>query len=109
MHEIMNELVDLKVVFYSWWMESNVQKVMEKHQVTGYHGGWMEAFRFTQVAPLPSGSKPAPHPTRMMNRDEVKKTYRDGIYGGGWQPDDAVLDEILRVAIEDTVELLKFK
>ena len=109
MHEIMNELPDMKMSFYSWWTETNVQKVMEKHQVAGYHGGWMEAFKFCRVAPLPTGTKPAPHPARMLNRDEVKKTFKDGIYGGGWQPDDAILDEILEVAIADTVELLKFK
>jgi hypothetical protein len=61
------------------------------------------------VAPLPAGTKVAPHPARLLNREEEKKVYKDGIFGGAWQPDDAVLDEIMQVAIEDTVELLKFK
>jgi creatinine amidohydrolase len=109
LHEIMNEIPDLKIVFYSWWMEENVGKVMEKHAIPGYHGGWMEAFKFSRVAPLPSGTKPSPHPQRMLNRLENKKTYKDGIYGGGWQPNDAILDEILETAISDTIEMLKFK
>jgi creatinine amidohydrolase len=109
MHEIMNELTDIRVCFYSWWTEENFRKVITKHQVEGFHGGWMESFKFNRVAPLPAGTKVAPHPARLLNREEEKKVYKDGIFGGAWQPDDAVLDEIMQVAIEDTVELLKFK
>jgi hypothetical protein len=45
----------------------------------------------------------------MMNREEVKKLYKEGIYGGAWQPDDSILDEILQAAIQDTIDLLKFR
>ena len=109
MHEIMNEITDIKVTFYSWWTEENFKKVIARHQVEGFHGGWMEAFKFNRVASLPAGTKEPPHHARLLNRVEEKKVYKDGIFGGTWQPNDAILDEILQVAIEDTVELLKFR
>jgi creatinine amidohydrolase len=109
LHEMMNVLDDLQAIFYSWWMEPNVQKVMEKHGVPGFHGGWMESFNFTRVVDLPKGEKKAPKPTRMLNAKENRKTYQDGVYGGRFQPDDKILDEIFRIAVADIFELLKFK
>lgn len=109
LHEMMNELDDLQAIFYSWWMESNIQKVMEKHGVPGFHGGWMESFKFTRVANLPKGEKEAPKPTRMLNAKENRKTYHDGVYGGRFQPDDKILDEVFDTAVSDIIELLKFK
>lgn len=109
LHEMMNTLDNLQAIFYSWWMEPNVERVMEKYGVPGYHGGWMESFKFTRVIDLPKGEKKAPHPTRMLNAKENRKTYQDGVYGGRFQPNDKILDEIFEVAVADIIELLKFK
>jgi len=79
LHELLNELSDLKFVFYSWWMEPAAIAVMEKRHLAGFHANWMEAFPFTRVAELPKGEKEPPNPKRMLNAEEMRKTYGDGV------------------------------
>jgi creatinine amidohydrolase len=108
-HELVDELPESKVIFYSWWIEAAVQKVMEKHALPGYHANWMEAFPFTRVAELPTGEKTPPQPKRMLSSREMREAYDDGVYGGRYRPDDKILDEVLEAAVQDILKLIDFK
>lgn len=109
LHELLDELPQSKLVFYSWWIEPAVQKVMEKHALAGYHASWMEAFPFTRVFDLPKGEKVPPKPARMLNAAEMRETYGDGVYGGRYEPDDKILAEVMEAAVNEVVDLISFK
>lgn len=109
LHEIMNELSDLQIIFYSWWVENACTLIMKKHNVEGNHANWMEAFSFCRVAELPTGTKISPHPGQMLNADQMRRVYKDGSYGGNYIPDDRILEEVMTSMIEEVCELLKFK
>ncbi len=109
LHEIMNELSDLRIIFYSWWVENACTSIMKKYNVEGNHANWMEAFSFCRVADLPVGTKVPPHPRQMLNADQMRKVYKDGSYGGDYMLDDRILDEVMTLMIGEVCELLKFK
>jgi len=44
----------------------------------------------------------------MLNAEEMRKTYGDGVYGGVYVPDDKVLDEVFKAAVAEVCELIKF-
>jgi hypothetical protein len=81
---------------------------MEKHAIPGFHANWMEAFQFCRVAELPEGEKEPPHPNQMLNADQMREVYKDGIYGGRYIPDNKILDEVFSAAVEEVCELIKF-
>ena len=82
LHELLDELPKSRIAFYSWWVEPAVQQVMEKHTVPGFHANWMEAFPFTRVTDLPKGEKTPPQPKRMLNSEEMRQVYGDGVFFG---------------------------
>lgn len=108
-HEILNQLPDFQVNWYSWWQSHSVQAVAIKHELKSYHAGWIEAFPFTQVGSLPTGSKIPPLVTKMMDANRSRQVYGDGVFGGSYEVDKAVLDEVFDAALQDILLLLKFE
>ncbi|HZW03215.1 MAG TPA: creatininase family protein [Anaerolineaceae bacterium] len=106
--ELVNELPGLQVGFYSWWTSHSVESVAVKHDLKRYHAGWLEAFPFTQVSELPEGSKIPPAFQGLPGAERARKLYGDGVFGGAYRVDDAVMQEIFTAALEDVLMLLKF-
>jgi creatinine amidohydrolase len=108
LHELTNALPDLKVGWYNWWLAPAVQAITEEVGKKGYHANWFEAFPSCRVAELPAGEKAAPATTRVLNADEYRAVYGDGVMGGYYAPDDADLQRIFDVAVGEVVERLSF-
>jgi creatinine amidohydrolase len=108
-HEVINQLSDFQVNWYSWWQSHSVQTVALKHELKSYHAGWIEAFPFTRVCDLPAGSKISPPVTMMMGANLARQTYGDGVFGGFYEVEQAILDEIFEAALQDVLQLLKFE
>lgn len=110
LNELVNELPDLKVDWYSWWVAASVKQVATEAGLTPNHANWLEAFSFCRVAELPEGVKPAtPAARAVLNAEETKATYGDGVFGGGpYKADEAVMQKIFEAAVADVVEKLKF-
>jgi creatinine amidohydrolase len=106
--ELANELPGLKTQWYSWWMEPNVTAAAAKHGLKSYHAAWMESFRFTRVAELPKGEKKPVVDNGLSSAEATRKAAGDGVYGGPYQVDDAIMDELFAVMVEDIVKLLEF-
>jgi creatinine amidohydrolase len=107
--EICNEHIDLKIHWYAWWTAASVTKVAEAHGLKSYHAAWIEAFPFVRVAELPQGEKQPATSRAVQNAEEYRTIYGDGVFGGPYQVDDAILDEIFSAAVEDILQLLKFE
>lgn len=106
--ELLNQLPDLKLAWYSWWVEPHVLAVVEKHQLQPYHASWFEAFRFTRVCELPAGEKTAVDKSGLLSAAQSRALFGDGVFGGKYQVEDAIMEEILEAAAQDVLELLKF-
>ena len=105
--ELMNELPDLKAAWYSWWIAANVTECAAKHGLHSEHAAWIENFRFTRVAELPAGEKPLVWSKWLHGAAGTRDLAGDGVYGGPYQVDDAIMDELFQVAAQDVIDLVE--
>ena len=108
LYELANQFPDLKLAWYAWWQSHSVQSVAEKHDLKPAHANWLEAFQFTQVSELPMGEKTPPKIDGLLGAKEARAAYGDGVFGGAYQADPSIMDEIFSVAVEDILQLLRF-
>lgn len=106
--EIANSLPGIKMAWYSWWSSHSVTEAAMKHELKSYHAAWIEAFPFTRVAELPQGEKTPPHYAGLLNAEDTRAVFGDGVFGGPYQVDPQIMDEIFATALEDVLYLLDF-
>jgi len=104
--DVANSLSSLKINWYSWWESHSVAAVALKHELVIEHASWAEAFPFTRVSDLPSEPKLPVKSTGLLNAEETRKIYGDGMFGGPYQVDDEVMAEIFQAALDDIIHLL---
>lgn len=109
LYELANQLSGIRLNWYSWWTSHSVEAVAIKHELKRYHAGWIEAFPFTRVAELPEGEKTPPHIPGLMSADEARIVYGDGVFGGPYSVDPAIMNELFSAALLDILQLLKFE
>lgn len=109
LYELANQLPELKLAWYAWWQSHSVQAIAEKHELKPAHANWLEAFPFTIVSELPQGDKIPPHGEGLLNSKTARLAYGDGVFGGTYQVDQAIMDEIFMAAVGDILQLLKFE
>lgn len=107
--ELANSLPELKFSWYAWWESNGVQDLAQKYHLAPEHASWMEAFPFTRVADLPAGEKPGVSFTGVLNAAETRAKYGDGSFGGKYQVDDAIMQELFDICLLDVINLLKFE
>jgi creatinine amidohydrolase len=106
--ELVNELPGLKASWYSWWLAPSTQAVAEQAGLKPNHAAWSEAFAFCRVADLPAGEKPSSTSTRLLNAEETRALYGDGVFGGAYSAGDEVMQRLFDACIADVVERLRF-
>jgi len=109
LYEIANSLTDLHLAWYAWWTANSVQSVGLKYGLKSYHAGWIEAFPFNQVGEMPQGEKIPAKVPGLASSQSAREIYGDGVFGGAYQVDAAIMDEIFHAALEDILQLLKFE
>ncbi len=110
LYELATEMPDLRLSWLSWWKVPQVDKVEKKHDLSSTHADWSEAFPFTRVAPLPEGEKPPVETPWMVGAKAARELLGDGMYGGKYQVDPEIMEELFTAAIEGAlVELEKLK
>jgi creatinine amidohydrolase len=109
LYELANDLPQLQLAWYAWWQAHSVETVAVKHGLRSFHAGWIEAFPFTRVGELPEGEKIQPRIPGLVNSRRTRELYQDGVFGGPYQVDEAIMSEIFSAALEDILQLLKFE
>lgn len=109
MSELANQMPDLKMNFYSWWKSCAVEAVSQRHGLEPNHANWLEAFSFTVVADLPSGKKPSVELPRILAADQTREMLGDGVYGGHYQVDPKIMDELFEITLGEVLQQLKFE
>ena len=108
LHELANELPGLQMNWYSWWVGPAVTAVAESAGLRSYHAAWIEAFPFCRVAALPAGEKRPVAGAAILSAAETRAQAGDGVYGGPYVADDALMQRIFDAAVGDIVERLRF-
>jgi creatinine amidohydrolase len=108
LYEVANGLPDLRVVWYAWWHSHSVEAICLKYQLKSYHAGWLEAFPFTRVVELPEGEKQPPFVPGLLDAKNARQVYGDGVFGGKYQVDDSIMQEIFNITVEEVVGFLDF-
>jgi len=106
--ELMNELPQLQVSWYSWWVSHSVEQVAIENGLKPYHAAWSEAFPFTRVAELPEGDKLPPSYKGLLSAERTREVFGDGVFGGRYQADDAVMSQVFNAALQDVLYLLEW-
>ena len=109
LYELANQLPELRLAWYAWWTSHSVEAVAQAHGLRPSHAGWLEAFPFTRVCDLPPGEKTPPRVPGLMNAEEARHVYGDGVFGGLYEADGAIMDEVFAAALGDVLQLLKFE
>jgi creatinine amidohydrolase len=99
----------LRLAWYDWWLANSVLAVAEKHQIKPSHANWLEAFPFTIVGELPDEEKVPPRVPGIMDAEEASRVYGDGSFGGRYQVEGNIMQEIFEAALLDILQLLKFE
>ncbi len=109
LQELNNDLPQLKLNWYDWWLSHSVEVVAMKHSLKPTHANWLEAFPFTIVGEMPEGNKIPPKvPSAIMDAKTARSLYGDGSFGGPYRAGEDVLHEIFAAALEDILQLLRF-
>ncbi len=106
--ELINELPGLQVAWYSWWTAHSVEEVARNYGIKCYHAAWMEAFPFTRVADLPEGEKQPPTYQGLLGAERTRQVFGDGVFGGPYQVDESIMDEVFAACLQDALHLLDF-
>jgi creatinine amidohydrolase len=99
------------VKFHNWWNAPKTFAKVQEIDTVASHASWMENFPWTRLpgVDMPTQQKPMVDFARMrvLDPDGVRKLLGDGNFGGYYQRDDAEMQAIWDVAIEETRELLE--
>lgn len=107
--ELINQLPDLRIRWYAWWTEDRIKEFAKKYGLNPQHANWLEAFDFTTVADLPAEFKPLPQANaEILGKARARELYGDGSFGGQYQVEPAIMQEMFEVCREDIVDLLRF-
>jgi len=106
--EIATSLPGLRMSWYSWWVSNSVLQIAEKHQLKPSHANWLEAFPFTIVGDLPTEDKVPPYVPGIMGASQARQVYQDGSFGGKYQAEPAILQEVFDACLQDIITLLEF-
>ncbi len=109
LYELANEYPDIQFAWYAWWQSHSVTILAESQDLKPAHANWLEAFPFTRVSELPDGVKTPPKVTGLLGAKQAKQTYGDGVFGGAYQVDRSIMDEIFKAALGDVLQLLQFE
>jgi creatinine amidohydrolase len=106
--EVANDLPGLKLAWYAWWTAHSVEEIAVRNGLKCYHAAWMEAFPFTRVADLPEGMKTAPEVKGLLNAEQTREIYGDGVFGGAYQTSPEIMEEVFAACLVDIEYLLGF-
>lgn len=109
LYELASDLLDLRINWYAWWQSHSVEAICQKYELKPAHANWLEAFSFTRVTDLPQELKAPPYIPGLMGAQEARRVYGDGSFGGHYQVDESIMQEIFSVCVADVRRLLNFE
>jgi creatinine amidohydrolase len=109
LYEVADGLLGLRMAWYAWWTAQSVLEVAQRRQLKPAHANWLEAFPFTVIGAIPEGEKAPPSVPGLLGAREARQVYGDGSFGGPYQADPDVMEELFSAALQDVLQLLRFE
>lgn len=105
--ELTNELKDLKMAWYSWWLSPAIIDYSQSQGLKMDHANWSEAFSFVRSTALPDTEKQPLSTNRILNAAQTREYYGDGVFGGKYQVDESIMSDVFSIALKETMRLLE--
>ena len=103
----------MKVRFHNWWNAPKTWARVLAIDPVASHASWMENFARTRIAGVkqPTAQRPMIDLAKLRQLDpkEARAYLGDGNFGGHYEKPDAVMEELWRVAVDETRELIAWK
>jgi creatinine amidohydrolase len=109
LYELLNELENLKIQWYSWWESDSVQTVAKQYDLKPGHANWLEAFSFTRVGELPADRKYTPRIPGLLSALQTREIFDDGVFGGDYSVKAEIMEELFQSALNDILSMLEFR
>jgi creatinine amidohydrolase len=97
----------ISVVWYDWWREAAVKKYSAERGLQLNHANWGENFTFNRVAESPKEVKPQVVLDALNAGQSMRDVLGDGSYGGEYQVDDAIMEEMFDRVVDEVAEKLR--
>jgi creatinine amidohydrolase len=95
-----------RFVWYDWWREKPVKDFEAQHGLRLDHANWGENFPFNRVGPSPRVDKP-PVNLELLADHSPRDVLGDGSFGGLYQVNDALTQELFRLVVDDVTGLVR--
>jgi creatinine amidohydrolase len=95
-----------RIVWYDWWHSPAVHDFEADYQLRLEHANWGENFPFNRVGPVPVGEKPLVNLGYLEAGHTVRDVLGDGSFGGQYQVDDSLMDELFQRVVDEITELV---
>jgi creatinine amidohydrolase len=106
--EFANDHPDLTMRWYAWWLSPAVAEFAKAHGLEMAHANWEENFTFTRIGDAPQGIKPRVVDLNISGKDETRRLAGDGSYGGAYQVNDRIMQELFDLCLGEVLDLLQF-
>ncbi len=96
-----------RIEWYNWWRSPVVAAFGQEHGLKLDHANWGENFPFNRVAESPKGEKPMVNLGYLADGQAVRDVLGDGNYGGPYQVDDALMNELFNRVVDEATGLMQ--
>lgn len=93
--------------WYDWYKGPAVHAFEARHNLRLDHANWGENFPFNRVAESPTGEKPTINLGYIEEGRSPREVLGDGNFGGPYQVDDALMDELYQVVVNEACTLIR--
>ena len=108
--ELVNAFPELDLRWYQWWTSETVANFSKSRGLPNAHANWEENFSFTRLGKASSGTKALINSDeRILGKQSTRALVGDGSYGGPWQVDDKLMDELFALCLAEVLKLLEFE
>ncbi len=96
-----------RVIWYDWWQENAARQFEAHYNLQVNHANWAENFPFNRVADSPTTDKPPINPDDLISGRSAREVLGDGNYGGPYQVDDSLMQELFNRVVDEATALLR--
>lgn len=97
----------IRVLWFDWWRSEVAREVASKHGLRIDHANWGENFHFNRVAESPKAEKPPVNLNTLEQSISARRILGDGNFGGAYQVDDAIMQEIFDAVVDEALRLVE--
>lgn len=96
----------IRIIWHDWWRGEAVRSIETQYGLKFDHANWGENFPFNRVTHSPAEVKPPVNLAYVDAGHTMRAVIGDGNFGGRYEVDDAIMNELFARVVDETVERL---